>query len=291
MVENTDFKCVSDNLEEIPEEVVESIGINFPEIHTKAEYIASLSRELKKYKKDTLCRVPFCNTVEAEALGGKIKLGDANAGPRVESYVFNSVEEMQQIGEIDLSKGRINEVLKAVEILKSEGETVVLNVEGPFTIVTSLVDSRIFYRALRKNKDIVDEFFNVLENNIVKYMNEGIKRGAQIISYGDPVGALNIVGPKVFKEYSGKSAFNILKNIEGKLNGSIIHLCGQISSAFQKMDFIETYPIKFDEGTTYGEAINYILENKKDIHIIGHNCIKRTPLKLKDPILWAIKLK
>lgn len=81
-MENVDFKCASDNLEEIPEEVVKEIGIDFPEVHTEAEYIASLSKELKKYKEDILCRVPFCNTVEAEALGGKIKLGDSKTGPR-----------------------------------------------------------------------------------------------------------------------------------------------------------------------------------------------------------------
>ena len=39
-----DFKCTYDNLDEIPEKVVASIGIDFPKIHTKAKYIASLSK-------------------------------------------------------------------------------------------------------------------------------------------------------------------------------------------------------------------------------------------------------
>ena len=289
MDEVMDFKCVSDKMEEIPESIVKKMGMNFPEIHTKAEYMATLSKELKEYKKDTLCRVPFCNTVEAEALGGNIKLGDAKAGPRVESYAFNSIDELMEIGEINLTQKRINEVLKAVEILSSKGETVVLNVIGPFTIITSLVDSRIFYKAMRKNKEMVYDFLKIIEDNIVKYMEEGINRGAKIISYADPVGAKDIVGPKVYKDFSGKSSYNILKNMEDKLDDSIMHICGKTSTALQNIGFIEAHPIKFEENVSYGYAIDYILENRKDINIIGHNCIKKTPLKLKNSTLWSIE--
>ena len=38
MDEVMDFKCVSDKMEEIPESIVKKMGMNFPEIHTKAEY-------------------------------------------------------------------------------------------------------------------------------------------------------------------------------------------------------------------------------------------------------------
>ncbi|MBW4829281.1 MAG: methylcobamide--CoM methyltransferase [Clostridiaceae bacterium] len=289
MSEIMDFKCISDKMEEIPGDIVKKTGLSFPEVHTKAEYIATLSKELKEYKKDNLCRVPFCNTVEAEALGGNIKLGDAKAGPRVESYAFNSIDELMEIEEIDLNRKRINEVLKAVEILHSQGETVVLNVEGPFTIITSLVDSRIFYKAIRKNKKMIYEILNVMEDSIIKYIKEGINRGANIISYGDPVGSLDIVGPRVYKEFSGRATYNILKCMESELDGSIMHICGKTSAVFQNMGYIKSYPIKFESKITYGQAIDHVLENKKDIRIIGHNCIKRTALELKGSTLWSIE--
>ena len=288
--EVVDFVCVSDQLEEIPESIVKNAGLNFPEVHTKAEYIVTLSKELKKHKNDTLCRLPFCNTVEAEALGGNIKLGDAKTGPRVESYAYNSIDELLDIGEIDLTSKRIREVLKAIEILRDKGETVVLNVEGPFTIITSLIDSKIFYKATRKEKDKVNQFLPIIEDNIIKYIKEGMNRGAQIISYGDPAGALDIVGPKVYREYSGKATFNILKRVESELGDSIIHICGKTSTAFQNMGLMEAHPIKFEEYITYGEAIDYILKKRSDVKIIGNNCIKRTPFKLKNSTIWVMKL-
>ena len=284
------FKCTSDNLEEIPQSIIESTGLKFPQAHTNKEDLSRLAQELKKYKNDTICRVPFCVTVEAEAMGANIKLGDEKNGPRVNEYGFKNVEELGNIEEIDLGKGMIKEVLDSVEYLRNENEVVALNVEGPFTIISSLIEPRIFYKAIRKNREIVDKFIKVIEDSIVKYILEGIKKGARIISYGDPVGALDIVGPKIYKEVSGKSTYNILKRIEGYLDNCIIHLCGKTSTAFEKIGLSKAEAIEYHEKLTYGEAINDLLRNNKNIKIIGHSCIKRTPFKSKNQIIWNIKL-
>lgn len=291
MDKKLEFKCVSDNLEEIPDSVKESTGLNFPEAHTKSEYMATLSKALKENKGDLLCRLPFCNTVEAEAMGAHIKLGDFKTGPRVAKYKFNSVEELESIEEIDLQKGRIKEVLDAVELLSKQGENVVLNIEGPFTIISSLIDSMIFYKAIRKNKEAVDKFIKVVEESIVKYAEEGIKRGAKILSYGDPVGALDIVGPKVYKEVSAKSTMRILRALEEKTGDIVVHLCGKTSCAFENMGFSESERIEYDKEKTYGEGMFNILKDRKDIKFLGHGCIKRTPLKLKDNGVYKIILK
>lgn len=290
MKEVSKFICTGDNLEEIPESIVLRTGLNFPEVHTKGEYMALLSKELKKYRKDNICRVPFCVTVEAEALGACIKLGNSKIGPRVENYIFNSIEDMKTIKEITLGNGRIKEVLKAVKILNDQGEITVLSIEGPFTISASLIDSSLIYKAIRKNRDLIDSFMKVIEDSIVKYIKEGIKCGAKIISYGDPVGALDIVGPKIYKDISGKITYNILKRIENELDGAIIHLCGKTSTALESLEFIELEPIKYEEELTYGQSIDRILKCKNDVKFIGHNCIKRTSIKIKDSTVWSAKL-
>lgn len=290
MEKKLSFKCVGDNLEEIPVTIKESTGLKFPEVHTRAEYMVMLSQELKKYKKDRLCRVPFCNTLEAEAMGANIKLGDYKIGPRVKEYAFKSMEELKYIKEIDLDKGRIKEVLKAVETLSSEGEIVALNLEGPFTIISSLIDPMVFYRAIRKNTEIVYEVIKVIEDNIIKYALEGIKRGAKIISYGDPVGTMDMVGPQIYKDLSGKSTYEILKNLEEHLDGALIHLCGKTSTDLENAGLIKSEPRKYDEELTYGQAIENLLKENKTVKIIGHNCIKRTPLNLKETVLWNIYL-
>lgn len=286
----TEFKCQGDNLEKIPESVVNNIGITFPNAHTDNTLMCLLAKELKKYKKDSICRVPFCVTVEAESLGGNIKLGDMKNGPRVESYAFATIEELKNIQNINFHKGRIKEVLESIQKLSNEGECATLNVEGPFTIMSSIIDPIVFYKGIRRNKEKIDEFLKVLENNIVYYILEGIKRGAKIISYGDPAGSLDILGPKIYEQYSAKITYNILKEVEPYLENAVIHLCGKTSTAFEKLGLSESKAIEIQEKITYGEAINKILQERNDVKFIGNSCIKRTPFKMKNSVVWQIKL-
>jgi uroporphyrinogen-III decarboxylase len=291
MENKVEFKCEGENLEQIPESIVEKTGITFPEAHENKYQMAMLAREIRAYRKDTAARIPFCVTVEAEALGGDIQLGDAKIGPRVRGYRFESVEEMQYMSEMDLESGRIKEVLDCVELLCSQGEVVALNVEGPFTIISSLIDPMNFYKGIRKNKAAVTKIISVVEDSIVKYIIEGLKRGARIISYGDPVGAMDIVGPKMYEEVSGKSSYNILKRVEQHLEAAVVHICGKTSTAFVKLGLAVTIPVEFTEDMKYGEAINTALKERTDIKFIGHRCIKKSPLMLGNKVLWSIKLK
>src|SRR3712207_9267952 len=65
------FKCIGDNLENIPEDIIQKTGLTFPKAHTKGEYMSILSKALKVHRRDDFCRLPFCNTLEAEALDRK----------------------------------------------------------------------------------------------------------------------------------------------------------------------------------------------------------------------------
>jgi len=285
------FKCEGENMEQIPEIVVNKTGITFPEIHQDKNQMARLAKEIRAFRNDTIARIPFCVTLEAEAFGGNIKLGDAKTGPRVSNYIFESIEEMQHMCEINLEIGRIREVLDCVELLRSQGEVVALSVEGPFTIISSLIDPINFYKGMRKNKEAVTKIIKVIEDSIVNYIIEGLKRGAQIISYGDPVGTIDIVGPKVYEEVSGRSSYNILKRVERHLDSAAVHICGKTSTAFVKLGLAETIPVEFTEDVKYGEAINIVLKERSDIKFIGHRCIKKSPLMLGNRVIWTIKLK
>lgn len=291
MKDVVDFKCQRDNLEEILIQIDEELGIAFPETLRNSYYMANYSRRFKKYTNSGIFSIPLCTTVEAEAFGGKIKLRDSKAGPRVESYLFSSIEELNNIREINLSKGRIKDVLDCVEILSKDEGIVSLNVEGPFTIATSLVDTTVFYRGIRKERAAVDNFIRAIEDSIGKYIMEGIRRGAKIISYSDPAGALDITGPKIYEEFSGRATFNILKNLEDRLEGTIIHICGKTSTALEKMGLCEVHEIEFKGRFTYSEVILKVMEEMKNIKFIGHSCIKKAGINMVNPKVWVIELK
>lgn len=286
-----EFKCLGGDYEKIFKKAITETLINFEDIHTNSHYMAVIAKKIKNYTNSKICIIPFCTTVEAEALGGIINLGNEKAGPRVEKYIFNSIEDLKNVNKINFERNRIKEVLNCIEELSYEGEIVALNVEGPFTIITSLIDSTIFYRCLKKDKKTAEKVLKTIEDSIVRYIEEGIKRGARIISYADPVGSIDILGPKTYEEVSGKISYNILKRTEKSMINSIFHLCGSTSFAFEKLDLCKSVPIEFSEELTYGEAICKVLDRRKDVKIIGNGCIKRSGTIMKKPIVWSINLK
>ena len=289
MEQTINFKCTGENLEQIPEDVAISKGLSFPKAHSNKQDMSLLSDEIRKHKKDTLCRLPFCVTVEAEAMGARINLGNDRIGPIVESYLCNTLEELNSLKEINLDNGRIREVLGSVEILSRQRKNVALSVEGPFTIASSLIDPTVLFKGIRKNKGVIQEFMSIIEDSIVKYILKGIESGAKIISYADPVGSMDIVGPKVYKEISGPVSLNILKRVEKHLDGTIVHVCGKTSTALEKLGLVEASPVTVEAHINYGEALSTLLSNN-NIKFLGHMCIKRSPFKMAKPVVWSIRL-
>lgn len=285
------FKCNQNDNENIPMEIIDNTHLKFPDLHTNSKDIAYVSQNLKLYKNDSICKVPFCTTVEAEAMGANIKLGDEKNCPRISNYAYKDINELLDIEDINLQRGRIKEVLDSISILKNKGEIVVLNVCGPFTILSLLIDSKYIYKALRKDKSTVENILNKIENNIVKYVKKAIENKVDIISYSDPMSSIEIVGPKVYKEIVGNTTIRTLEKLDNSIESSVIHLCGKISTSLQSYKNLEVEEISYNLDLRYGEAIYNLLETKNKNNIfIGHNCMKKTPYILEESIIYKIKI-
>lgn len=284
-----DFICKGEIPEEIPLSFVHSVGKSFYDAYTDRNTIAAVAKQKMAMHKDCMCKVPFCVTVEAEALGAIVTIPDDKIGPRFGGYKFTSIEQLKQVGEIDFHRGRISEVLHGVALLKKSGNTVVLNVEGPFTILGMLIDQMAIYKGLSKQGELIEQTLQVIEDNVVNYILAGIEKGAKIISYADPSGVLEIVGPRMYAQLSGNNSCNILRRIEKHLNGVIIHLCGRTSSSLVKTGFCRVKPVVVEGGLTYGEMICRLLTENK-IKMLGHNCLKSTPVFMQNPVVWQLEL-
>ncbi len=266
------FKCIGNEVEAVPDSVLQDLNLSFEELNRYDSNIATLSKTLKEYKGSQFCRLPFCHTLEAETFGSKVVF-DYIYGNRIGEYAINDIDSICDLKDFDLKKGRIAEVLKAISILKDKGENVFLEITGPFTIGTSIINSELFFKAIRKDREKVLELLKIIEDNVVDFILEGINSGADIISFADPAGTLDIVGPKIYKDLSGKSAYNILKRVEDKLGDSMVHLCGKTSSSLESIGLLETEKVMVEGQDYFGKILN-IKNKRKDIKILGHWCLK-----------------
>ena len=165
-----DFQCTYDNSAGMNAEVTEGLDLTFPDAYLHADTMAVLAKALKEHDGAAFCELPFCHTVEAEAMGGIINYGNDKAGPRAKEYSCTTPEELLELPVIDFTKGRIHEVLLACQSLRKQGEQVVLQVSGPFTILNVLIDARYVFKAMRKKPELMKKVFWKLGNEVYRFI-------------------------------------------------------------------------------------------------------------------------
>ena len=133
------YECLGEPERPITEELCSNAGAKYAAVFSKAEDMVKAALEVKKLNRDAFCKLPFCVTIEAEAFGAEVSLNSLYGVPAVARFRYERVEDIPALPEMDFSTGRVREVLRAATILRDMGETVILNIEGPFTVLSQLV--------------------------------------------------------------------------------------------------------------------------------------------------------
>lgn len=280
------FKCVQNQTDTIPVRLLDQLGCTYEEANKNSTKMADLAILVKKDKARLMPIVPFCHTVEAESFGSSITY-DSELGNRIASYAIKTEEDMENFSKLDLNSPRIKVSLDAISDLKARGEQVIFNVTGPISIATSLMDTGLFYKLIRKDKERLFKFLSLIEESIIDFIRQASLRGADLISYADPAGTIDIVGPKTYKDISGKSTYNILKNLEGELEDTVIHLCGKTSTSLAKVDLIDIETFKSNRPT-YLEKIKDLKNQGEGVDFVGNWCLK---MDVEPKLIMACKLR
>lgn len=324
MVEIRDFACTYENSAGLNEEITRDLGLTFPEAHLHKESLLTLARATKDYEKTPFCVLPFCHTLEAESLGGIINLGNESTGPRAGGYIYTKLEELKDLPPMDLTKGRIHEMLLTARELVDSGETVVFEVCGPITVLSALIDPKHIFKGLRKQPDLVGEIFEKLGDALLEYVAEIKKQGVTLISYADVVGGVNILGPKMAGQVLELFTLPFVKKLEQLTDDHFTVLfCPKTTLALIDTGHAEYrgVPVDAEAGkcqtgadscqdgadndscqasadndscqNVAGSAITYqeaCVKMAGKVHIAGQMCIKNGNYKLKDGMIIELIL-
>ncbi|MDR0880026.1 MAG: hypothetical protein LBN09_04890 [Clostridioides sp.] len=277
------FKCIGNDSSGVPQSMLDNLGIDFEDANKEALKMAELSKEISKEMDMLYCVVPFCHTTESEAFGSKVVF-DAKAGNRIRTPWITTKEDLDKIEKVDISKGRIHEVIEAIKILKEQGEKVCLDVTGPITVATSVVDNNLFYKLVRKDRSAIEKLLEIVEDCTIRYIESAVEAGVDLISFADPAGTFDLVGPKVYREVAGPATMNIFEAVKDKLGDAVVHVCGKTSTSLEEVELLSSQKIPV-VGDRYTESIeNYRVSLKKGVGLdlclgsgkfIGHWCIQR----------------
>lgn len=285
----TDYPCQHENTVGFPDNIIKKTGLPFPESYNNCKALAVLAMAMKEENNMPFCSLPFCHTVEAEALGGHINLGDGRIGPRPQQYAYTSLEDLLETAPIDFSKGRIHEVLRACALLKEQGEKVALQICGPYSILSCLLDLSLLFKRWRKEPQLVKDLLAFISNNLLDYVSAAGAAGVDIISYADPAGSLKILGPKYTEETAHLFTLPFLqKASEITASKSLLHLCPKTTLVLTGLELAELVNIPTDEKVLYAEAALAVIGKT---NIIGQACLQDNSHWLNNGCIKAVRLR
>lgn len=250
--------CPGGMMNMIVEDIMDKTGCQWPDAHSDASLMAKLSAGMCEFGGFENYGVPFCMTVEAEAMGASVIMGSKVNEPRIVRYPINSVTEWGKLKRIEIGDNkRINVTLEAISILKSKNNEVPIvgNLTGPVSLASSLVEPTIFYKEIIKKRELCHEFMEFVTENLIAFGKAQIEAGADVIAISDPSATGEILGPKLFHEYGVKYINKIVKELRPLCKtGLIVHICGRLKSVYDELNELESDAISFDSITSVKEV-------------------------------------
>lgn len=284
-----DFQCTYEDNAGFAKEDALATGIHFPAVYREAGQMAAMAAVKKEKAGDVFCELPFCHTAEAEAMGADIRLGDGTAPPRARSFKCTSLKELGELSEMNLSDGRMREILTACRLLFEKGETVVLNISGPFTIWNSLIDLPCVLRAVRKEPETMVKLFGKVRYDLLRLIREAKRAGVTAFSYADAAGGVNILGPSLAGRVTRWFTVPFLQQAQKITDKDcIILLCPKTTLMLTGTEAAMLRDIPFNETLRYGEACKQAVGKAR---ILGQMCLKRRMDPLPDRTLKEVILR
>ncbi|MBR0307708.1 MAG: methylcobamide--CoM methyltransferase [Mogibacterium sp.] len=289
MGEIREYKCTYSNSVGISAEVTSGLGLEFPDAYMHSGTMQVLAKAIKEHDGSDFCLLPFCRTVEAEAMGAVLNYGDANTGPRAKDPICGTCEDVLALPDVDVTKGRMAELLDACRSLKDQGETVCLEVTGPFTILNALMEPRKVFKAYRKDRDGMIRVLDKLGADLLRYIEAGKEAGVDVFIFSDSAGAPELIGPKFMTQAVEEFYHPFLKKASELMDENCIFLlCPKFTYAVIDTGFGETVEHELEPGIYFLQAM---LKMRGKAKIGGQVCIKNIGVRLANGRFRELVLK
>lgn len=234
-------------------EVLGKKPMNF---HTDPVRMAETAEEIQRSSGFENLGVPFCMTVEAEALGSQVDLGDAAVEPRVAVYGAREIEEMIMACEEPTAVNRLDVVIKSIEILSQNNHDlpVIGNLTGPLSLATSVLDPMKFFRLMRKEPSKVHICLEHITKFLLGFARRQLAAGADVISIEDPTATGEIIGNANFREFVTPRLARLVREIRAVGAGVIVHICGDAGLLLEELRQLEGAGLSFDSMVDMRDA-------------------------------------
>ncbi|OUJ19498.1 Methylcobalamin:coenzyme M methyltransferase [Methanonatronarchaeum thermophilum] len=238
------------------EDLMERSGAAWPEAHSDPQKMFDLAYAAHELGGLEAVRLQYCLTVQAEALGAEVDMGSHGQQPSIEGHPFEESPEEFELPDDYLERGRIPNVIEAVEIAKEEvGDDVAIIVgfAGPTTLAAHLTSTETFMKWFLTNPEKVDHILGPATQATIEYGNALIDAGADILSVCDPVASPELLSPNMFED---KLAATLEDFANETTSVNVLHICGNSTAIIDQMAATGFDAISIEEKVDVQEAKN-----------------------------------
>lgn len=213
-------------------------GCSWPEAHSDAKAMARLVLATREETSLECLSVPFCMTVEAEALGCTVDLGNATVLPHVSAEALRDPGDLAELPSFDPARsGRSPVVLEALAILRAVNlpYPVIGAVVGPVSLAAMVMEAGQFLRLARKDPPLAEALISRMEDVTLGFALAQHSAGADCVMIAEPTATGEVLGGKHFGKLARPALCRILRALRETCIPTILHICGDLKPLLGEM--------------------------------------------------------
>lgn len=206
-------------------------GAVWPAAHRDPRAMADLVLATQQQTGFECLSVPFCMTVEAEALGCAIDFGRETVLPHVTAEAIRDAGEVDRLLAFDpCNSGRAPVVLEALRLLRADGQPlpVIGAVVGPVSLAAMVMETGIFLRLTRRDPDSARQLVEAMTNVCVGFALAQHAAGADCVMVAEPSATGEVLGASHFARLAAPALSRVLRALRKAGAAGILHICGDL---------------------------------------------------------------
>lgn len=234
-------------------EAMKQVDASWPQAHRDPRKLARLAASTFELTGVPCCTVPFCLTLEGEALGCPVEWGSQATQPQIMEHLESSFDDFAVPGDI-LSRGRIPALLEAISLLAAsqrDVQPVNMKVVGPLTLACTLFGAERILLATIEEPDAVKRLLDVLAQFAIELSRAAIQAGADTITVADPAASGDLLSADQFVEFALPYEAQVFATVQVP---TALHICGYTIDLMPHIGATGALAFSFEEKVEVKDA-------------------------------------
>ncbi len=247
-------------------EMMEKVGIYWPEAHSDVDRLTGLAESIRLHTDTEFIKLPFDMCVEVEALGAKINYRTIDTPPTETGHIYNHPDEIS-IPDDFFDRGRVPTVLKAISKLRARYDNevpIITSIVGPWALAAKLFGFNNFLIWIITNPDYIHTIMERLTPLALEYANAQVEAGADAVIIGEATCTGDLISPQTYRDFIAPYHSQLCPNIKAP---DILHICGKSTNHVPYIAEVGTNCYNFDEGVDIRVAVEHL---KGKVAIAGY---------------------